>query len=148
MKNTTADEIIKRIKEKRIEKELSYQQLADITKMSKSTLQRYETGEIENIPLHRLEVLANALGCTPAYLMGWEDEYGNTNIEAIDKMVQETMDAVTPVEHIQGLGQKERELIRLFRFLNHESKKIMLEHAKFLCSDKENCNAMRAQSIE
>ncbi|MEG0874470.1 MAG: helix-turn-helix transcriptional regulator [Clostridiales bacterium] len=77
MNNATANEIIKRIKEKRIEKGLSYQQLADITKMSKSTLQRYETGEIENIPLHRLEVLANALGCTPAYLMGWEDEAGD-----------------------------------------------------------------------
>ncbi|MEL4860528.1 helix-turn-helix transcriptional regulator [Pseudoflavonifractor phocaeensis] len=50
----------------------SYQQLADATGMSKSTLQRYETGGIKNVPISKLNILANALHSTPSYLMGWE----------------------------------------------------------------------------
>ena len=64
-------EIINRIKNRRIELGLSYQDLADKTGMSKSTLQRYETGAIRSIPLDKLEDLANALEMDPAFLMGF-----------------------------------------------------------------------------
>lgn len=52
----------------------SYQDLAEKTGLSKSSLQRYETGQIQNIPLSQLEPLARALHTTPAYLMGWEQD--------------------------------------------------------------------------
>ena len=68
------DIIRQRLKNKRIEKGYSYQALADKTHLSKSTLQRYETGNIGNLPLDKLKVLADALGCSPGYLMGWEDD--------------------------------------------------------------------------
>ncbi len=67
-------EIIERIRDRRMELGLSYQDLADKTGMSKSTLQRYETGFIKNIPLSRVEALAKALRVTPEYLMGWEEK--------------------------------------------------------------------------
>lgn len=67
------NDIVKRIKTRRLELEYSFQDLANKTNMSKSTLQRYETGAIKNLPLDKLEVLASALQTTPAYLMGWED---------------------------------------------------------------------------
>jgi transcriptional regulator with XRE-family HTH domain len=66
--------IIERIRKRRLELDLSYQDLADKTGMSKSTLQRYETGFIKNIPLSRVEALAKALRVTPEYLMGWEEK--------------------------------------------------------------------------
>lgn len=66
--------IIERIRNRRLELDLSYQDLADKTGMSKSTLQRYETGFIKNIPLSRVEALAKALRVTPEYLMGWEEK--------------------------------------------------------------------------
>ena len=65
--------IIRRISSRRRELGYSFQDLADKTGMSKSTLQRYETGAIKNVPLDKLEVLAKALAITPSYLMGWED---------------------------------------------------------------------------
>ena len=68
------EKIRKRIKERREELGYSYQTLADLTGMSKSTLQRYETGAIGNLPLDKLDVLAKALKCTAAYLMGWESK--------------------------------------------------------------------------
>lgn len=62
----------KRIKAKRQSLGYSYQDLAKLTKLSKSTLQRYETGNIGNLPIDKLGILAKALHCDPAYLMGWE----------------------------------------------------------------------------
>ena len=64
-------EIINRMKNRRIELGMSYQDLADKTGMSKSTLQRYESGAIRSIPLDRLEDLANALQMDPAFLVGF-----------------------------------------------------------------------------
>ncbi len=61
--------IVKRIKDRRQALGLSYQDLADRTGMSKSTLQRYETGAIKNIPLDKLEVLTSALGIDPVELL-------------------------------------------------------------------------------
>ncbi|MGL4483549.1 MAG: helix-turn-helix domain-containing protein [Anaerovoracaceae bacterium] len=67
------DEIIKKIRNRRKNLGLTYEDLAKRTGLTKSTLQRYETGAIANLPLSKLEILANALNCSPAYLMGWEE---------------------------------------------------------------------------
>ena len=56
--------IMKRIKEKRLELGLSFQELSRKTGISSSTLQRYETGYISNVPLSKLKPLSKALGVT------------------------------------------------------------------------------------
>lgn len=65
-------DLIERIKERRLTLEMSYQDLADATQISKSTLQRYETGYIKKVPINQIEILAKALHTTPSYLMGWD----------------------------------------------------------------------------
>lgn len=67
-------EIAQRLRARRTELGYSYQTLAELTGMSKSSLQRYETGGIMNIPLSRLETLTNALGVSPDWLLGWSTE--------------------------------------------------------------------------
>lgn len=62
-----------RIKESRERKELSQEQLGALCQTSKQTIYKYENGIITNIPLDRLEMIANALGVTQAYLLGWEE---------------------------------------------------------------------------
>ena len=52
----------------------SYGDLAKITGIPKSAIQRYATGETEKIPLDRLEKLADALHVSAQHLMGWEEE--------------------------------------------------------------------------
>lgn len=71
-------DIIDRIKSRRIELDMSYQDLSDKTGISKSTLQRYETGSIKNLGIDKLEILAKALRVSPGFLMGWEE---NSNEE-------------------------------------------------------------------
>lgn len=67
------NEISKRILNILITKEISYGELSERTGIPKSALQRYATGQTEKIPIDRLEKIANAIGTSAAYLMGWED---------------------------------------------------------------------------
>lgn len=69
-----------RINLKKTELGLSYEDLSKRTGLSKSTIQRYVTGDIGNLGLDKLEILAKALNCSPSYLMGWNDN-SETNDE-------------------------------------------------------------------
>ena len=64
------------IKRKRLELDMTLEELAIKIGTSRQTLSRYETGVITNIPSDKIEKLAIALKTTPAFLMGWE---GNDN---------------------------------------------------------------------
>lgn len=61
-----------RIKETRIQQGLSIDDLACRLGKNRTTIYRYENGDIENLPLGILDSLADALNTTPAYIMGWE----------------------------------------------------------------------------
>ena len=69
-------EIAKRLKKLRNDKELSLQELSDRTGLTKSTLQRYETGNIGNIPLSKIDILAKGLGVSPHTILGWDETIG------------------------------------------------------------------------
>lgn len=83
------ESIINRIKNRRIELDMSYQDLAIKTGLSKSTLQRYETGAIKNMPLDKLGVLASALNVDPIWLIGFEskEEISTTKNTTIEDIV-------------------------------------------------------------
>ena len=63
-----------RIKELRREKGLTLEQVADIVGVGKSTVRKWETGMIANMKRDKISSLAKALGTTPAYLMGWQED--------------------------------------------------------------------------
>lgn len=73
-----------RIKEKRKEMRMSADDLAKRLGKDRSTIYRYEKGDIENLPLDILEPIATALSTTPQYLMGWENQDDN-NIILMEK---------------------------------------------------------------
>lgn len=100
------ENIIAKIKKRRTDLNMSYQELANKTGLSKSTLQRYETGAIKNMPIDKLEILASALNVSPAYLMGWE------NID-IQNEFNKTEDTISI---------KERKLLNSFNNLNETGK--------------------------
>lgn len=66
---TTGD----RIKQRRKELGLSVSELARALGKNRATIYRYESNDIENLPVNVLEPLARALDTTPAKLMGWYD---------------------------------------------------------------------------
>ena len=52
---------------------ISQTDFAKMIKVTKQTLYKYEQGIITNIPSDKIEEIANALGVSPSYIMGWED---------------------------------------------------------------------------
>ena len=66
-----------KIKNRRNELGLTLKEVAKALGVSESTVQRYETSEIKNMGIDKVEALANILKVTPEYLMGWSDEKGD-----------------------------------------------------------------------
>ena len=75
----------KRIKQRRKEMKMSADELAKRLGKDRSTIYRYEKGDIENMPLDVLEPIATALNTTPQYLMGWEEK-NDTITDAVVRM--------------------------------------------------------------
>ena len=63
-----------RIKRRRKELHMSADELGERLGKDRSTIYRYEKGDIENLPLDILEPIAEALQTTPQSLMGWVSE--------------------------------------------------------------------------
>ena len=60
----------------------SFGQIAKELGKDRSTIYRYEKGDIENLPLDILEPIAKALRTTPQHLMGWEEVQKKNNVTA------------------------------------------------------------------
>ncbi len=69
-----------KLKQRRLFLDLTYQDLADKTGLSKSTLQRYETGGIKNLPYDKIFILSDALEVNPNYFTDLSQDYtGESN---------------------------------------------------------------------
>lgn len=66
-------DIGERIRDRRTDLRLTLDEVAKRAGVGKATICRYEKGVIVNIPSDRIEQIAKALKCTPAFLMGWDD---------------------------------------------------------------------------
>ena len=76
-----------RIKRKRLENNLTLEELGKRADVSRATMQRYESGKITNIPSDRIERISEALGVSPAFIMGWEDENNEPILENIPGII-------------------------------------------------------------
>lgn len=72
-----------RIKDARIRKGLSQEELAKAINSTKQAIYKYENEIVTNIPMDKVEKLALILGTTPAYLMGWEEPIEELKIDNI-----------------------------------------------------------------
>ena len=64
----------KRISKRRKELGMTAQELADIIGKNRATVYRYESGDIEDLPVSVIGPIANALMVTPEYLIRGEEE--------------------------------------------------------------------------
>ena len=69
-----------RIKERRLACGKTLLEIAEAINVREATMQRYESGRIKNIKHETIVALAEYFNCSPAYLMGWEDANGKTDI--------------------------------------------------------------------
>lgn len=62
------------IKHRRLELNMTLDEVSKQLEVSKPTLQRYESGVISNVPFDKIERLSDILKTTPSYLMDWNDD--------------------------------------------------------------------------
>ncbi len=109
---TTAE----RIKQRRKDLGLRAEDVAERIGVSRSTMFRYENGEIEKLPINHLVPIAKALHTSVDYLMGWtEDE-------------QEPI----PMDE----DRLDQEFVRLFEQLGNEQKDLIVRAMKGILSEK------------
>ena len=63
-----------RLRELRKLRGFSQQELGDVLGVSRSAIQKQESGKSKSIDTLSLELLAQKLNCSPSYLMGWTDD--------------------------------------------------------------------------
>lgn len=71
-----------RIKLRRLELGLTLKDVSKRLGVAESTVSRYETEDIKNMGIDKIEKLAQALDCSPGYIMGWETDI---DIEKLNK---------------------------------------------------------------
>ena len=76
-----------KIKQLRQELNLTQDELAQAAGTTKQTIHKYETGIIANIPASKIKLIADKLGTTPAYLMGWESSAEATKNDIITDII-------------------------------------------------------------
>ena len=82
-----------RIRERRKKLGITADELATKLGKDRSTIFRYEKGDIENLPADTLEPIAQILRTTPQFLMGWED-FGKKNDTITDIVLRMRNDDV------------------------------------------------------
>ena len=70
-------ELSEKIKMLRIQNGLTLEEVGNIVGVGKSTVRKWESGEIANMRRDKIALLAKALHVTPGYLMGWEADAAN-----------------------------------------------------------------------
>ena len=104
------NDLSRKIKQLRLERNMTLEEVATIVGVGKSTVRKWETGMIANMKRDKIALLASALGTTPAYLMGWKEDTKQT----------------APRDDLK-LTEGETALIELFRQIPEDAQKMYLE---------------------
>lgn len=103
-----SNDMAKRIKDLRLEKGLTLEQVGKIVGVGRSTVRKWETGMIANMKRDKIASLSKALGVSPSYLLGYTDE----------RTLQPT--------------KQENELISLINQFNEEQLKEFINFANYI----------------
>ena len=104
------NDLSRKIKQLRLERNMTLEEVATIVGVGKSTVRKWETGMIANMKRDKIALLASALGTTPAYLMGWKED---------------TKQSASPDD--LKLTEGETALLELFRQIPEDAQKMYLE---------------------
>lgn len=99
-----------RIRSKRLQKGITLAQIADKLGVTEATAQRYESGSIKNIPYEHMCAYGEILGCSPAYLMGWENKKTFSEIISDNIKTYRQSLGISPSDIAEHVGISEKDL--------------------------------------
>lgn len=77
-----------RIKIMRMKRGYTLAYVAEQLGIKEATMQRYESGEIKNVKHETISKLAEIYGCSPSYLMGWEEQISLTKKDSFNYFLE------------------------------------------------------------
>ena len=94
-----------KIKLIREEKGMTLEELGNKVGVGKSTVRKWENGIIANMRRDKIAKIADALECSPSYLMGWDENLDKNNAEFIPELLSDNIF----LEHIKKLKKLNKE---------------------------------------
>lgn len=119
------DEISKRLHKARIDSGLTLEEVAKKVGVSTPAIHKYEHGAIANIPMPRIQQLADIYNVSPAWIMGWDEpkEHHKTPHEELAELVDQRPELYQLVETAKFLPPDGvKRMIRLVKFNIEEEK--------------------------
>lgn len=113
-------EIQEIIKARRNELGLSVREVAQALNVAPSTISRYESSDIQNMGIDKIEALAKVLRCSPGYLMGWENKVEENPVETANQLSEIFLD------------QELMETLSIYQSLDADKKKQARDFIYFL----------------
>ncbi|EKW99412.1 helix-turn-helix domain-containing protein [Ligilactobacillus saerimneri] len=96
-----------KIKLRRKELGISADELADKLNVNRSTMFRYEKGDIEKVPVSFLKDVATILNVAPTYLMGWSDNESDISAAYNLSPNMSTYERIQKLAKSQGMSVRE-----------------------------------------
>ena len=120
-----------RLKALRLDRGLTQDEVGKRVLVSKQTLYKYENNIVTNIPVDKIELLAEVYHVTPAYIMGWEQPeedvddsssyYDDPEVAAIANEMKENPNIRVLFDASRGLSKESIEEVR--RFVEYQKAK-------------------------
>lgn len=112
-------ELYEKIKARRLELGLTLEDVGNIVGVGKSTVRKWETGNITDMKRDKIALLSKALKVSPLFIMGIEEELPKPTIT-----------------------EKEKELLSYYNQLNELGKDKLIEEAEDLTHNTKYCNVV------
>ena len=131
-----------RIKQRLLELNMCQADLCRRTGINRATMSQYISGKYYPTQ-KRLEDIANALSTTPAYLMGWAEEYpafkqGYSSAPDITTLTKLKAALGLPfTEREAVIGEPIGKIIELWLDLSDEAQQQLIQYAEFLLSKED-----------
>ena len=117
-------EIAKILSEALTKSDYSYTDLVELTKIPRSALHRYISGETENMPIDRFQSICKVLGLVPEEVLGWVEPGDVLCVEPEPECVD------TPVT-------------RIYNRLNTDGQREYIRYGNYLCT----CDEYKADEL-
>lgn len=114
------------IKQLRLQKGLTQEELGKVVGVQKSAIRKYESGMVQNIKRSSIKKLADFFGVSPSYLLGYEDS--STTITNNNGIIGDQNHGNTIIVETssESVGEIEAELLALCKKMSLQQKAKLL----------------------
>lgn len=124
------------IKQLRLQKGITQEELGKVIGVQKSAIRKYESGMVQNIKRSSIKKLADFFDVSPSYLLGYEDS--STTITNNNGIIGDQNHGNTIIVETNGesVGEIEAELLALCKKMSMQQKAKLLTYAYELIEEE------------